>query len=157
MNISRMFDIHLTVGQPYVTMSMLPNVLVRGRNEQYRNGETYRATRLDNTPSPTSKRAYLYLRRQETGFENQGSVHCSREQDRPAHTCADPRKVTHVASTEAQNVESLKPESLPDTSDNRPRFSVQPFQVVLTTFVCIVLTCGNACQEIRTSGECVVS
>ena len=127
MTILRMFDIHLTVGQPYVTMSTLPNVLVRGRNEQYRNGETYRATRLDGTPSPTSKRAYLYLRRQETGFENQGSVHCSREQDRPAHTCADLREVTHVALTKAQNVE--RPPALTSAKlyADSPRASIQLF------------------------------
>src|SRR5260221_2090929 len=142
MNILPIFNIPLTVGQPYVTMSLLPNVYARGRNEQYRNGETHSATRLDGTPSPTSKRAYLYLRRQETGFENKRSIHCSREQDRPAHTCADLREVTYVDSTESQNVKSLASESLPDRSDNRPRkprsriyLIVQaPFVLIITTF-----------------------
>lgn len=153
MDISRMFDIHLTVGQPYVTMSMLPNDLVRGRNEQYRNGETHRATRLDGTPSPTSKRAYLYLRRQETGFENQGSIHCSREQDRPAHTCADLREVTHVALTKAQNVESLLPKSFADRLDSRPRkprsrfyLIVQaPFVLSISAFLQIIKCEGGKC------------
>lgn len=135
MNISRMFDIHLTVGQPYVTMSMLPNVLVRGRNEQYRNGETHSATRLDGTPSPTSKRAYLYLRRQETGLENKRSVHCSREQDRPAHTCADLREVTHVASQEAQNVRRLPALTSAKLYADSPRKTIQVRQLVCTPFV----------------------
>src|SRR5260221_6376222 len=40
-----------------------------------------------------------------------------------------------VASQEALNVESLSSESLPDRSDNRPRFSVQ-LSVVRTTSLC---------------------
>lgn len=61
-----------------------------------------------------------------------------------------------VASQEAQNVESLQPESLPDTSDNRPRSSVQVNQPVPTTFVRIVLTSCTLCQEIRTSWKVCV-
>lgn len=148
MDILRISDIHLTVGQPYVTMSMLPNVLVRGRNEQYRNGETYRATRLDGTPSPTSKGAYLYLRRQETGFENKRSVHCSRKQDRPAHTCADLREVTYVASTEAQNVR--RPPALWSAKlyADSLRASIQLFSSCTYLFVLIITTlCGFSKHE----------